>query len=243
MGDLILLAKAVSPGRTVANRSVSPHGHAGWETARSGVSRTAPEEGSRAGDGDSVRESRPPTRVREGGRRTSARSGRRAAAPSAPGRPAQGVRLLAHADNGASPGLVVATALVDEQRPQARPAFFLDLACPFSYIAAERVERMLGDIEWVPTPSEPIMGGEGDRNQDTVLARATALARAARLPLVWPERFPAPVPRALRAAAYAAEVGAAARFALAASRLAFCGGFDLEKPAVLADVAAAAGVS
>ena len=31
-----------------------------------------------------------------------------------------------------------------------RSAFFFDLACPFSYLTAERVERALGDIDWVP---------------------------------------------------------------------------------------------
>ena len=39
-----------------------------------------------------------------------------------------------------------------------------------------------------------------------------------------------------------AEIGAGARFALAASRLAFCGGFDLEDPEILAEAAAAAGI-
>jgi 2-hydroxychromene-2-carboxylate isomerase len=63
-----------------------------------------------------------------------------------------------------------------------------------------------------------------------------------RLPLVWPDRFPEPAPSALRAAAYARESGAGARFVLAASRLAFCGGFDLEAPEILAEAAAAAGL-
>ncbi|HYZ80490.1 MAG TPA: hypothetical protein VE571_04435, partial [Solirubrobacteraceae bacterium] len=40
----------------------------------------------------------------------------------------------------------------------------------------------------------------------------------------------------------ACELGAGAPFALAASRLAFCGGFDLEDPETLAEAAAAAGV-
>ena len=44
----------------------------------------------------------------------------------------------------------------------------------------------------------------------------------------------------MRAAAYAAEHGAGGRFTLAASRLAFCGGFDLERRAVLEEVAPAA---
>jgi 2-hydroxychromene-2-carboxylate isomerase len=47
---------------------------------------------------------------------------------------------------------------------------------------------------------------------------------------------------ALRAAAHANEIGAGPAFALAASRLAFCGGFDLEDPEILAEAAAAAGI-
>ena len=61
-----------------------------------------------------------------------------------------------------------------------------------------------------------------------------------RLPLVWPEHFPRETPAALRAASHAAEIGAGCRFALAARRLAFCGGFDLEGPEILAEAAAAA---
>ena len=44
------------------------------------------------------------------------------------------------------------------------------------------------------------------------------------------------------AALAAAEGGHAAPFVLAASRLAFCGGFDLDDPEVLAEAAAAAGL-
>jgi 2-hydroxychromene-2-carboxylate isomerase len=76
-----------------------------------------------------------------------------------------------------------------------------------------------------------------------VRAEAGRRARELRLPLVWPERFPGEVPRALRVAAYAGEIGAAARFALAASRLAFCGGYDLEAPETIGEAAAAAGIA
>jgi 2-hydroxychromene-2-carboxylate isomerase len=61
-----------------------------------------------------------------------------------------------------------------------------------------------------------------------------------RLPLIWPERYPEPAQPVLRAAAYATQFGAADRFALAAFRLAFCGGFDLEDPEMLTEAAAAA---
>src|SRR5205807_4430372 len=67
-------------------------------------------------------------------------------------------------------------------------------------------------------------------------------ADALDLPLVWPERVPHEGRAALRAAAYAAERGRGAAFTLAACRLAYCGGFDLEDPEVLAEAAAAAGL-
>ena len=120
----------------------------------------------------------------------------------------------------------------------ARSAFFFDLACPFSYLTAERVERALGDVDWVPCSLPP----ERRQLSSDLIARAERQAFALQLPLVWPDGFPRAVPEAQRAAAYAAEIGAGARFALAASRLAFCGGYDLDDDEILADAAAAAGV-
>jgi predicted DsbA family dithiol-disulfide isomerase len=46
----------------------------------------------------------------------------------------------------------------------------------------------------------------------------------------------------MRAAEYASACGRGAAFVLAASRLAFCGGFDLDDPEVLAEAAAVAGL-
>jgi 2-hydroxychromene-2-carboxylate isomerase len=63
---------------------------------------------------------------------------------------------------------------------------------------------------------------------------------ALRMPLVWPERTPVTARAANRVAALAAERGCAAAFVLAAGRLAFCGGFDVEDPEILAEAAAAA---
>lgn len=120
--------------------------------------------------------------------------------------------------------------------------FFFDLACPFSYLAAERVERMLGEVQWIPGAGATLMVDMPQSSLEDVRACAERRALELRLPLIWPERFPAAVPRALRAAARAAELGAGAGFALAASRLAFCGGFDLEDPEILAECAAAGGV-
>ncbi|HEY0363451.1 MAG TPA: hypothetical protein VGC83_14320, partial [Solirubrobacteraceae bacterium] len=60
------------------------------------------------------------------------------------------------------------------------------------------------------------------------------------LPLVWPEAEPSAARSAMRVAALAADRGRAAEFVLAASRLAFCGGYDVDDPEILAEAAAAA---
>jgi 2-hydroxychromene-2-carboxylate isomerase len=137
--------------------------------------------------------------------------------------------------------IVLAERRADRSRPRraSRPAFFFDLACPFSYLAVERVERLLGEVEWVPVARI----GQPDVDVEELCARAELRATELRLPLVWPDRFPAGTPSALRAAARATHDGSGSRFALAAARLAFCGGFDLEDPEVLAEAAAAAGVT
>lgn len=122
-----------------------------------------------------------------------------------------------------------------------RPAFFFDLACPFSYLVAERVERILGEVDWVPVARTSLPGAASVR-APKLRQRAERRAAELRLPLVWPDCAPEGTKSALRAAAYAADVGAGPFFALAATRLAFCGGFDLEDPEILAEAAAAAGI-
>ncbi|MGA2013740.1 MAG: DsbA family protein [Solirubrobacteraceae bacterium] len=125
-----------------------------------------------------------------------------------------------------------------------RPAFFFDLSCPLSYLTAERVERALGAVRWVATDGAAVRGlPRGPRSTRALRCTAEARARALGLPLVWPDTLRDRAPRALRAAAFASEQGAGGAFALAASRLAFCGGFDLEDPETLVEAAAAAGVA
>jgi len=133
--------------------------------------------------------------------------------------------------------------------PNQPPAFFFDVSCPLSYLTAERIERTLGEVEWVPVDGAALRrqhiagdpAGEPGEHQ-AIRLRADAHARSLRLPLVWPDRFPGEARCAQRACVFACEIGAGSAFALAASRLAFCGGFDLEDPETLAEAAAAAGV-
>lgn len=118
--------------------------------------------------------------------------------------------------------------------------FHFDLACPFSYLALERVELRLPGVRWEPTFAAGMPRGAGV--SEAGWAAAERRARELRLPLMGrPE--PEAARGAMRAAAWAAERGRGGAFALAAGRLAFGGGFDLSDPELLAEAAAAAGIS
>lgn len=125
-----------------------------------------------------------------------------------------------------------------------RVTFFFDLACPYTYLAAERLDRRFCDADWRPAIGRRLDAGPLARGtiDMRVLDDVERRARELRMPLVWPERFPGAVPFAMRAAAYAAGRGRGPAFAIAIGRLAFCGGFDVEDPRMLAEAAAAAGL-
>ena len=136
------------------------------------------------------------------------------------------------------------TVAARPRRAPGQATFFFDLASPWTYLAAERVDRRFAGLRWQPTPEAALQAGEAAADRGGEPARAAAEARAAalRMPLIWPERWPSTVPSAMRVAAMAAERGGAAPFVLAASRLAFCGGYDLDDPEILTEAAAAAGL-
>jgi len=124
--------------------------------------------------------------------------------------------------------------------PRRRPTLYFDLASPYTYLAAERADRMFSGLEWCAASSEALQRSTqiGDEERATIVCRAGLLG----LPLVWPLEPRAPVVGAMRVASLAAERGVGAAFVLAASRLVFCGGFDIEEPEILAEAAAAAGI-
>jgi 2-hydroxychromene-2-carboxylate isomerase len=127
-----------------------------------------------------------------------------------------------------------------------RTEFLFDLACPFTYLAAERVDRAFESVVWTPV-SRAAVTRDSHADDPVALRRlcraVEARAGQLRMPLIWPERFPADVPAAMRVASYAADCGRGAAFTLAAGRLAYCGGFDLEDPEIITEAAAAAGLS
>ena len=119
--------------------------------------------------------------------------------------------------------------------------FFFDLASPVAYLAAERVNHVLGEVpEWVPVRlDEP----GPFRCAEEVAAYREDVERAARAqavqPMRWPEPFPADSEFAMLVATYAKQIGRAVAFSLAAFRQAFAAGRDLgERDTVL--IAAAA---
>jgi len=117
--------------------------------------------------------------------------------------------------------------------------FFFDLASPYTYLAAERADRLFPDLQWRPASADVLRGSRlTDEGMRAVRERAALLG----LPLVWPEEHSHRVRGAMRAASLADECGRGAAFVLAASRLAFCGGFDIDDPEILAEAAAAAGM-
>lgn len=125
--------------------------------------------------------------------------------------------------------------------PPVRPrvSFYFDLLSPWTYLAAERVERQFVGVRWRPVVPDVLAPEESD--EDARLA-VELRAEQLRMPLVWPDAWPATGRSALRVASLAAQRGRAAPFVLAASRLAFCGGYDLDDPEALAEAAAAAGL-
>ena len=120
-----------------------------------------------------------------------------------------------------------------------RATLFFDLSSPHTYLAAERADRLFAGLEWQPACTGMLLGAElGEAGMREASQRAALLG----LPLTWPDEPPRPVRGAMRVAALAAELGCGAAFVLAASRLAFCGGFDIDEPDILAEAAAAAGI-
>jgi len=118
--------------------------------------------------------------------------------------------------------------------------FYFDLASPYTYLAAERAERMFARLQWLPASPDAMQCTTpiGDAERAAVTHRAARLG----LPMVWPAEPTGTAIGAMRVASLAAERGLGAAFVLAASRLEFCGGYSIDDPEILAEAAAAAGI-
>ena len=127
----------------------------------------------------------------------------------------------------------------------APPRFFVDVGSPYAWLAAERVERVLGcEVAWEPVLLGAVFASRGFGSWSLTDARAEGIeeverrARSYGLPAVrWPEPWPGNMLLAMRCAVAAAEAGCAQAFLLGALRAGFVEGRDLSDPAVVADVA------
>jgi 2-hydroxychromene-2-carboxylate isomerase len=111
-----------------------------------------------------------------------------------------------------------------------RPVFFYDLGSPECYLAAERVNDVLGLVPvWQPVHAGALgldLDADAlDRGEVERLAAERSL-----LPLRWPPVSPVDAPFAARAAVFAQASGRAVAFSLAAFRQAFAAGRDLRVP-------------
>jgi 2-hydroxychromene-2-carboxylate isomerase len=131
-----------------------------------------------------------------------------------------------------------------------RARFFVDVGSPYAWLAAERVETVLGaDVVWEPVLLGAIFAARGWGSWAETERRAEGMAeverRAASYGLGavrWPEPWPGNMLLAMRCAVAAAEAGSARAFLLAALRAGFVDGRDLSDPAAVADAASTAGI-
>jgi 2-hydroxychromene-2-carboxylate isomerase len=114
-------------------------------------------------------------------------------------------------------------------------AFLFSPGCAISYLVAERAERALGEVDWVPVL--PLAQPDA-----VLLGTARREAHALRLPLELPDNPLADSRPLIRVACLAAEYDACAQFGLVASRLIFCGGYELDDPQVISEAAELAGI-
>jgi 2-hydroxychromene-2-carboxylate isomerase len=132
--------------------------------------------------------------------------------------------------------------------------FYFDLASPYSYLGAERVDGLFAAAGLAPPTWRPILFGgllkdldrtpwgltdERERHFAIIEERAAAYGLP---PLAWPDPSPANSLAAMRAATVAAAHGRTRDFALAAFREAFVNGRDLGTAETIADAAGACGL-
>lgn len=116
-------------------------------------------------------------------------------------------------------------------------ALYYDLGSPYGYLAAERIEGLLGrEVEFRPVLLGAIFGQRGTGSWSQTPARADGIAEVERRaaeyglpPVVWPDPWPGNGLFVMRAAIVAGQLRRGKPFAQAAYRAAFQEGRDLSK--------------
>lgn len=129
------------------------------------------------------------------------------------------------------------------------PRFFVDVGSPYAWLAAERVEAVVGEVVWEPVLLGAVFAARGFGSWSLTDARAEGVAEVERRacayglpPVRWPDPWPGNYLLAMRCAVAADARGAGPAFLLAALRLGFVAGRDLSDPAAVADAASAVGL-
>jgi 2-hydroxychromene-2-carboxylate isomerase len=133
-----------------------------------------------------------------------------------------------------------------------QPLFLYDFGSPYAYLAAERVNALFTEAgapvpEWQPILLGGLFKRFGRSSWGLGLGREEGMQECQRRasayglpPIRWPKPWPPNSLAAMRAAAYAKELGKTVAFSLAAFRQAFAAGRDLSDPENVAIAGAAA---
>jgi 2-hydroxychromene-2-carboxylate isomerase len=126
---------------------------------------------------------------------------------------------------------------------------FFDVGSPYAWLAAERVEEVLGPVRWRPVLLGGIFAAVGRSSWARTDARPAGIAEIERraaargLPAPrWPERWPNDGLQAMRVAAWADRRGAARAFGLAAMRTQFVHGRALDDESAIRAALESAGL-
>jgi 2-hydroxychromene-2-carboxylate isomerase len=129
------------------------------------------------------------------------------------------------------------------------PTFYFGAMSPYSWFAAERIDHVIPDAEWRPVFAGAVFKACGrsswglDERRLAGIAECEARARERGLGAIrWPDPWPTVDVRVARAMLVARDAGVLKPFALAAMRLAFREGYDLEDPAAIAEAARRVGL-
>jgi 2-hydroxychromene-2-carboxylate isomerase len=129
------------------------------------------------------------------------------------------------------------------------PLFFFGAMSPYSWFAAERIGQVLPDAEWRGVLAGALFKANGrvswgltDRRRERI-SDCEARAAAYKLgPIHWPERWPTSDLLVARAMAFAAERDALKPLALAAMRLCFLEGAELDDLGAVLEAGRRAGI-
>lgn len=129
------------------------------------------------------------------------------------------------------------------------PTFYFGAMSPYSWMAAERIGRLLAEARWRGVLAGVVFAANGRTSWGLTEARAQGLADCERRaaahglgPIRWPDEWPTSDLHVSRAMIFAEQRGLLRPFALAAVRMAFREGADLSDLAVVLETGRRVGI-